>query len=132
DPTQRTAAERLAQLYRDKGDQKALVALLERLVKSLTPLINDRPDVRPQLTAMHEELGRLWSEPPFGRPERALENWRRLAELDPQNAYAIYAARELLKSQQQFAEAIPYFGMEQALVTDPERKLALVRDEADI
>jgi len=35
DPTQRTAAERLAQLYREKGDQKALVALLERLVKAL-------------------------------------------------------------------------------------------------
>src|SRR5262250_217799 len=27
DPTQRVAAERLAQLYRDKGDVKALVAL---------------------------------------------------------------------------------------------------------
>src|ERR1017187_7052897 len=30
DPTQRTPADRLAQLYRDKGDVKALVALLER------------------------------------------------------------------------------------------------------
>ncbi len=131
DPTQRTAAERLATLYRDKGDQKALVALLEKLVKSLTPLLTDRPEVRAQLMAMHEELGRLWSEPPFGRPERAVENWRRLAELDPQNAYAIYAAREMLKSQQQFAEAIPFFAMEQAIVDDPERKLALFRDEAE-
>jgi tetratricopeptide (TPR) repeat protein len=131
DPTQRTAGERLAQLYRDKGDQKALVALLEKLVKSLTPLMADRPEVRAQLMAMHEELGRLWSEPPFGRPERAVENWRRLAELDPQNAYAIYAAREMLKAQQQFAEAIPFFAMEQAIVDDPERKLALFRDEAE-
>jgi tetratricopeptide (TPR) repeat protein len=132
DPTARSAADRLAQLYRDKGDQKALVALLERLVKSLTPLLNERPEVRSQLTAMHEELGRLWSDPPFGRPERALENWRRLAELDPQHAYAIYAAREMLKQQQQWAEAVPYFGMEQALVDDPDRKLALYRDEAEI
>ena len=30
DPTQATPAERLAELYRDKGDTKALVALLER------------------------------------------------------------------------------------------------------
>ena len=30
DPTQQVAADRLAQLYRDKGDVKALVALLER------------------------------------------------------------------------------------------------------
>src|SRR5262245_44178649 len=131
DPTQRTAADRLAQLYRDKGDQKALVALLERLVKSLTPLVKDRPDVRPHLASMHEELGRLWSDSPFARPDRAIENWRRLAELDPQNVYAIYAARELLKSQQQFSEAIPYFAMEQALVEDPERKFALFRDEAE-
>jgi tetratricopeptide (TPR) repeat protein len=132
DPTARTAADRLAQLYRDKGDQKALVALLERLVKSLTPLLAERPEVRSQLSSMHEELGRLWSDPPFGRPERALENWRRLAELDPQHAYAIYAAREMLKQQQQWAEAVPYFAMEQALVEDPDRKLALYRDEAEI
>ncbi|AUX33401.1 MULTISPECIES: hypothetical protein [Sorangium] len=132
DPTQRTAAERLAQLYRDKGDQKALVALLERLVKALTPLLFERPEVRAQLSTLHEELGRLWGEPPLSRPERALENWRRLAELDPHNVYAIYAARELLKAQQQYAEAIPYFAMEQALIDDPERRLALLRDEADV
>ncbi|WP_437683700.1 hypothetical protein [Sorangium sp. So ce131] len=132
DPTQRTAAERLAQLYRDKGDQKALVALLERLVKALTPLLFEKPEVRAQLSTLHEELGRLWSEPPLSRPERALENWRRLAELDPHNVYAIYAAREMLKAQQQYAEAIPYFAMEQALIDDPERRLALLRDEADI
>src|SRR5579864_5145779 len=35
DPTQRTAADRLSQLYRDKGDVRALVALLERRVKAL-------------------------------------------------------------------------------------------------
>src|SRR5947209_15321667 len=34
DPTQRVAAERLAQLYREKGDVKALVALLERRAKA--------------------------------------------------------------------------------------------------
>src|SRR3954466_3634158 len=135
DPTARTAADRLAQLYRDKGDLKALVALLERLVKSLGPLVAERPGdagVRGQLGALHEELGRLWSEPPFARPERALENWRRLAELDPQNVYAIYAARELLKASQQWADALQYFGMEQAIVDDPARKIALYRDEADV
>lgn len=132
DPTQRVAADRLADLYREKGDTKALVALLERLVKSLGAMIHERPEVREQLAALHDELGRLWGEPPLSRPERALENWRRLTELDPQNTYAIYAARELLKSQQQFADAIPFFAMEQALVDDPERKLALYRDEADI
>jgi Tfp pilus assembly protein PilF len=132
DPTHRGAAERLAQLYRDKGDQKAVVALLERLVKALTPLLNDKPDVRSQLAALHEELGRLWGEPPLARPERALENWRRLLELDAQNVFAIYSAREIHKAQQQYADALPYFALEQALVDDPERKLALFRDEAEL
>jgi tetratricopeptide (TPR) repeat protein len=132
DPTHRVAAERLAQLYRDKGDQKALVALLEKLVKLLGAAAQDAPEVRAQLATLHEELGRLWSEPPLTRPERALENWRRLIELDPRNVYAIYAARELLKAQQQFVEAIGLFTMEHALVDDPERKTALFRDEADV
>ncbi len=131
DPTG-TAGERLAQLYRDKGDPKALVALLEKLVKLLTPLQYDRPEVRQQLATMHEELGRLWSEPPLTRPERALENWRRLVELDPQNAYGVYAAREMMKAQQMYAECIPFFAMEQAIVDDTDRKIALYRDEADI
>ncbi|MFO0592054.1 MAG: hypothetical protein U0441_31205 [Polyangiaceae bacterium] len=132
DPTQRTAAERLAQLYRDKQDQKALVALLERLVKSLTPMIHERPDVREQLLGLHEELGRLWSEPPLSRPDRAFENWRRLVELDPRQPYAVYAAREFLKANAQYAEAVPYFALEQALVDDPARKIALFRDEAEV
>src|SRR5689334_5418543 len=132
DPTQRTAAERLSQLYRDKQDQKALVALLEKLVKSLSPLLHERPDVRDQLLGLHEELGKLWSEPPLSRPDRAFENWRRLVELDPRNAYAVYAAREHLKAQQQYGEAIPYFAAEQALVDDPARKMALFRDEAEV
>src|SRR6476646_2738049 len=55
DPTQGTAGERLAQLYREKGDQKALVALLEKLVKSLAQLVYERPEVRGQLAALYEE-----------------------------------------------------------------------------
>src|SRR5580704_6187907 len=35
DPTQRVAADRLGQLYREKGDVRALVALLERRTKAL-------------------------------------------------------------------------------------------------
>src|SRR6476469_1066773 len=46
DPTQETAAERLAQLYRDKGEHKALVALLERRAKALGPLAGQNPDLK--------------------------------------------------------------------------------------
>ena len=59
DPTARTVADRLAQLYRDKGDVKALVALLEHRVKALTPLSARSIEIRQELDAMHDELGRL-------------------------------------------------------------------------
>src|SRR3954468_3466632 len=56
DPTQETAAERLAQLYREKGEHKALVALLERRAKALGPLANKNGELRLHLAGIHEEL----------------------------------------------------------------------------
>src|SRR5512140_1432344 len=46
DPTQPTPAERLAELYREKGDTKALVALLERRAKALGPLAYQDAEMR--------------------------------------------------------------------------------------
>ena len=132
DPTQDVAAERLAQLYREKGDVKGLVALLEKRAKLLSPHAAHDGEVRTKLAAMHEELGTLWAEPPLSQPSRALDNFKRAYETDPHSVFAIYSARELLKQMQQFGEASALFAMEQALVTDPERKMALYRDEADV
>src|SRR5258708_17754513 len=87
DPTQRSAADRLAQLDRDKGDAKALVALLERRAKALTPLSGDNGEIRGELAAMHEELGRLWGDN-LQQPKKAAENFRRAMELDPGRAQA--------------------------------------------
>ena len=89
DPTQRTAADRLAQLYRDKGDFKALVALLERRAKALAGISPQSPEIRAQLAAMHEELGRLWNDS-LQQPKKAQENLRR-ARAGASSAYAIYA-----------------------------------------
>jgi tetratricopeptide (TPR) repeat protein len=132
DPTQETAAERLAQLYRDKGEHKALVALLERRAKALNPLAAQSPDLRLHLAGIHEELGRLWTEPPLSTPKKGADNYRRAIELDNTSAYAVYALRELYKQSEQYADALPLFAMEQAIITDVERKLALYRDEAEI
>ncbi len=132
DPTQDVAADRLAQLYRDKGDVKGLVALLEKRAKLLAPVASQDDAFRAKLAAMHEELGTLWAEPPLSQPMRALDNFKRAYETDPQSVFAIYSARELLKAQQQYAEALPLFAMEQALVADHERKMALYRDQADV
>jgi cellulose synthase operon protein C len=132
DPTQETAAERLAQLYRDKGEHKALVALLERRAKALGPLAGQNPDLKLHLAGIHEELGRLWSEPPLSSPKKGVENYKRAIELDATSAYAVYALRELYKQAEQWSDAVPLFALEQAIIADPERKLALYRDEADV
>src|ERR1700710_2101657 len=62
DPTQRVASDRLGQLYRDKADYKALVALLERRAKALAGIAPQTPEIRAELAEMHEELGRLWND----------------------------------------------------------------------
>jgi tetratricopeptide (TPR) repeat protein len=129
DPTQQVAAERLAQLYRDKGNVRGLAALLDRRAKALAPLLAANPDLRTDVAAMHEELGRLWSEPPLSQPKKAIENFRRSIDLDPSNAYAIYSGRELLKSQGQFDEAYPLYDMELSIEQDNQRKIAILRDE---
>ncbi len=132
DPTQATPAERLAELYRDKGDSKALVALLERRAKALAPLAAQDPELRGQIAAIHEELGQLWQNPPLAQPKKAIENYRRAVEYDPGSQYSIYALRELYKAASQWSEAVPYFEMEQNLVDDTERKVALYQDEGDV
>ena len=130
DPTAQVAAERLAQLYRDKGDTKALVALLDRRAKAMAPLAAQNPDLRGELAGMHEELARLWSDAPLSQPKKAIENYKKAMELDPSSAYAIYNARELYKSLQQYQDAIPLYAAELQLEQDPQRRVGLLRDEA--
>ena len=132
DPTQATPAERLAELYREKGDTKALVALLERRAKALTLLALQDPSLRGQLAILHEELGQLWQNPPLEQPKKAIENYKRAIEFDAASQFSIYAIRELHKGAGQWSEAVPYFALEQALVTDPERQIALYQDEGDV
>jgi hypothetical protein len=132
DPTQPTPAERLADLYREKGDTKALVALLERRAKALAPLAQQDPNLRGHVAAIHEELGRLWSEAPLSQPKKAVENFRRAVEFDSSSQYSIYALREMYKAQAQWADAIPLFDLELRLVDDNERRIALLIDEADV
>lgn len=130
DPTAQVAAERLAQLYRDKGDAKALVALLDRRAKALAPLASQNHELRGELAGMHEELGRLWSEAPLTQPKKAIENYKKAIELDPTSAYAIYNARELYKQTQEWQNAIPLYAAELELEQDPGRRVGLMRDEA--
>lgn len=130
DPTAQVAADRLAQLYRDKGDSKALVALLDRRAKALAPIAAAQPEVRGELAGLHEEIARLWSEPPLTQPKKAIEHYKKAMELDPTSAYAIYNTRELHKQLQQWSDAIPLYAAELELEQDPARRAGLLRDEA--
>jgi hypothetical protein len=132
DPTQQVAADRLAQLYRDRGEIKGLAALLERRAKALTPYIGQSPEMRAHVASMYEELGRLWADAPLSQPRKAIEHYRRAMEVEPRSIYAIYGARELYKAAQQWADAIALFDAEQALVDDAARKVALWQDEAAV
>lgn len=132
DPADPTPAERLASLYRDKGDVRALVALLERRARALAPLVRTNPELRATVVEIHEELGRAWTEPPLVNPTKALDNYSRAIEYDPKSQYSIYATRELLKAGGRYGEAIPYFEMERVLSADPARRLALYLDEAEV
>jgi hypothetical protein len=129
DPTSSVATERLAALYRAKGDSRALVALLDRRAKALAPLAADS-EVRAELAPLYEEIARLWSEPPLAQPRKAIENYERAFTLDRQNAFAIFSARELYKKLEQWAEAIPLYRAELELEQDPARRVSLLRDEA--
>lgn len=132
DPTDAVPAERLAELYREKGDVKALVALLERRARALASLVRTDPALRATVVAIHEELGRLWTEPPLSNPSKALDNYGKAIEHDPKSEYSIYATRELLKAAGRYGEAIPYFEMERMLSSEPARRLALYIDEAEV
>ena len=128
DPTQRIAADRLGQLYRDKGDVKALVALLERRAKALAPLSGQNGEIRSELAAMHEELGRLWGES-LQQPKKAAENFRRASDLDSSRGHAARGADSRLAAGQR--NDVPYREPpEPSLERDPTRQLALLRDQA--
>ena len=130
DPTAQVAAERLAELYRAKGDSKALVALYDRRAKALAPLAANQPEIRSELATLYEQLAQLWAEPPLSQPKKAIESYKKAIEYDPTSAFAIYSAREIHKQLQQWQEAIPLYAAELDLEQDPQRRVGLLRDEA--
>jgi tetratricopeptide (TPR) repeat protein len=132
DPTDPIPADRLADLYREKGDTRALVALLERRARALSAVVRDNPQLRAAVVGIHEELGRLWADEPLSNPGKALDNYGKAIEYDPKSEYSIYATRELLKTAGRYGEAIPYFEMELMLTNDAGRRLALYVDEAEV
>jgi len=132
DPANAIVADRLGQAFRDRGDFYELARLLERAVEAWSARAARRSEVRPALLRAHEELAAPLRRRAAGQSDLAARHWAGLCDLDPTNVFAIYSARELLKSQGRYREAAPFFAKEQALIDDQERKLALLRDEAEV
>jgi len=59
-------------------------------------MMSQNPDLRTEVSAMHEELGRLWSDSPLSQPRKAIEHFRKAFEIDPNAVFSIFSARELL------------------------------------
>jgi hypothetical protein len=130
DPANAAATDRLEQLYREKNDVSAIVALHTKRAKLLTSLAASDPGFGPVLAAVHEQIGRLYQEPPLSQPRKAIEAYKKAVEADPNAVSAIYQARELLKAEGNVKEALPLYEAELRVVDDPERRLMLLRDEA--
>ena len=81
---------------------------------------------------IHEELGRLWADPPLSNPQKAIENYRRALDYDPSSQYAVYAIREAFKAEgASRSRRSLYYALEQSRRDDPERKVSLYADEAE-
>jgi cellulose synthase operon protein C len=135
DATHPVVIERAAALYRDAEDGGGLCQLYEKVVIDLERALESEADpnesqaLRELLGQTHEQLAGMYGQ---ADPEGSLRHWMALADLDPRNVYAIYHARELLKAQQRWHLALPLFDRELAVVEDPERRVGLLRDEAEV
>ncbi len=130
DPTNEDLSQRVLAMY--EGDLVGTANAVERRATALGALAHEQPEWRGQAAALFVDLGRSLSESQTPDPTRAKHAYSRAVDLDPSNQFAIYSLRELHKSAGEYAEALPYFGMEVALTQDDQRRMALYLDEAQV
>ena len=132
DPLHEGATTRLIQLYEEKGNTKAIASLQQRRAKNVEKRLEEEPDLASQLGAIYGDLARLYTEE-LNQPDRAIDAFKKAAQYNPTDAYAIYQARELLKGAGRLREALPFFQAEQKLIAgDAERQVTLYQDEAEV
>ena len=133
DPTQATPADRLAELYREKGDTKALVALARatrqgahaaRAARARAARTT-RDLARRARSALAKSAARSAQESDRELQARGRVR-RRESILDLRDPRAVQGAGSVERGRALTSR------LEQALVTDPERKIALYQDEGDV
>ena len=120
DPTQQVAADTaraaLSRQGRHEGARRAARSAREG-ARAARPRRTRRCASRS--SAMHEELGRLWSEPPLSQPRKAIEQLQARRELDPQNALAIFSrARAAQGARGSTTRRTPLYDAELAIESD--------------
>lgn len=129
DPEGEGPYTRLQDLYRQQGDTKGLLTAAERRAHALAKRALVEPSVKPlALEALRDTAQRL--ESTDAKAARRLQ--AKAIELAPDDALAIYTLREAHKAALEFAEALPLFALELAIEADPERRKALIFDEAEV
>jgi tetratricopeptide (TPR) repeat protein len=129
DPAGETAYSRLQELYRTSTDSEQATTLLERRAYAYATRAAEDPSLTaPAVTALKEVARRTEK----SDPKRSRAALSRALGLDPSDALAIYNLREAHKAAGEFAEALPWFAAELTLESDPERRKALLFDEAEV
>lgn len=129
DPSGETAYSRLQELYRASTDPEQATVLLERRAYAYVVHAAQDPSLVPAAVACLKEVGRRTEK---SDPKRSRAALGKALALEPGDALAIYNLREAHKAAGEFAEALPLFGAELALESDPERRKALSFDEAEV
>ncbi|MFW5876752.1 MAG: hypothetical protein ACOCXM_08445, partial [Myxococcota bacterium] len=127
DPRNAAAAEMVEQMLTKDGDVQRLVEVLERRATALGATQMDPRETG----ALHHRLGELW-ETEIGRVDRAVFHYRKAFELDPTLLEAIYAARRIYLSAGNMKAAATLYDLEANAETDVPRKVALLRELAQL
>jgi tetratricopeptide (TPR) repeat protein len=123
----REAVLELVSLLEKLGDEHALAEFLDHHLRSL-----EKHNLAYDLAAqLYVRLGELWVTS-FDRPDVARQCYDRALELDGGNPEIIAGARRLADKTENPALLARAIGAEAALEQDPERKVALYRQQADV
>ena len=115
-------------VLRERGAWSELAAAIRVAVRE--GMEHGTPDEDEQLELLLE-LGRLEADR-LGRPDHAIDAWRSALTIDAGDPRVLAAMHELLAKQQRWAECVDVLDKQVALAEDPQRRVALLLELAEI
>jgi Flp pilus assembly protein TadD len=126
-PGHHDAWARLEQMLEAAGDSRRLAEQLEKRAEGLVRIGADGREA----AALQHRLGELW-EHTFSRVDKAILHYRKAFELDATLVPAIYAAREIYRKAGNLKAAATLLELEAKAESDPDRRIALLRELAHL